>query len=144
MPGERRQVLRASVLGSPIAHSLSPVLHRAAYDVLGLPFSYDRVEVAAGSLSSFVDSLDGGWRGLSLTMPLKRDGLDPLPDGLELVSQLPAVKVTLRSTLPPTPTTAPLAPTLPPPTATLTPTVASPEPTAEATPTEAPLPTVTP
>lgn len=66
-----------------------------------------------------------------------------LPDGLELVSQLPAVKVTLRSTLPPTPTTAPLAPTLPPPTATLTPTVESPDPTAEATPTEAP-PTATP
>jgi YbbR domain-containing protein len=70
-----------------------------------------------------------------------------LPDGLTLVSDLPAVKVTLRSTLPPTPTPlpAPLTPTLPPPTATLSPTVETPDPTAEPTATQGPaLPTVTP
>jgi hypothetical protein len=71
-----------------------------------------------------------------------------LPDGLALVSDLPAVKVTLRSTLPPTPTPPPppLTPTLPPPTATLSPTVATPEPTStqEAPATAQPLPTVTP
>ena len=72
---------RLAVLGSPIEHSLSPVLHRTAYDHLGLPFDYDRVEVASGGLSSFVDGLDAGWRGLSLTMPLKREVL-PLLDSL--------------------------------------------------------------
>ena len=63
---------RCAVLGSPIAHSLSPVLHRAAYDALGLDWSYDAVEVSEEGLPGFLDGLDGSWRGLSLTMPLKR------------------------------------------------------------------------
>ncbi|MDX3381693.1 shikimate dehydrogenase [Streptomyces niveiscabiei] len=64
---------RAAVLGSPIAHSLSPVLHRAAYDALGLTeWSYDRFEVDEESLADFVAGLGAEWAGLSLTMPLKR------------------------------------------------------------------------
>lgn len=67
---------RCGVLGSPIAHSLSPVLHRAGYDATGLDWEYDAHEVAAGGLTAFLDGLDGTWRGLSLTMPLKREALD--------------------------------------------------------------------
>ncbi|WP_327270099.1 shikimate dehydrogenase [Streptomyces sp. NBC_01218] len=64
---------RAAVLGSPIAHSLSPVLHRAAYAELGLDhWSYERHDVDEAGLPSFVEKLDAGWAGLSLTMPLKR------------------------------------------------------------------------
>jgi shikimate dehydrogenase len=64
---------RAAVLGSPIAHSLSPVLHRAAYRRLGLTdWSYDAFDVAEAQLPDFVAGLDGAWAGLSLTMPLKR------------------------------------------------------------------------
>ncbi|MFE2374603.1 shikimate dehydrogenase [Streptomyces sp. NPDC059398] len=64
---------RAAVLGSPIAHSLSPVLHRAAYRELGLDdWSYDRFEVDEAALPAFADGLDASWAGLSLTMPLKR------------------------------------------------------------------------
>jgi shikimate dehydrogenase len=63
---------RCAVLGTPIRHSLSPVLHRAAYDELGLDWSYDAVEVGTDGLEPFLDSLDPSWRGLSLTMPLKR------------------------------------------------------------------------
>ena len=63
---------RCAVLGSPIAHSLSPVLHRAAYAELGLDWSYEAVEVESSGLEGFVSSLDPSWRGLSLTMPLKR------------------------------------------------------------------------
>ncbi|MEU2111341.1 shikimate dehydrogenase [Streptomyces sp. NPDC019507] len=64
---------RAAVLGSPIAHSLSPVLHRAAYTALGLiGWSYDRFEVTEGDLEGFLLGLDASWAGLSLTMPLKR------------------------------------------------------------------------
>ncbi|WP_328324694.1 MULTISPECIES: shikimate dehydrogenase [unclassified Streptomyces] len=64
---------RAAVLGSPIAHSLSPVLHRAAYRELGLgDWSYDRFEVDEAALPAFVDGLGVSWAGLSLTMPLKR------------------------------------------------------------------------
>ena len=62
---------RCAVLGSPIKHSLSPALHRAAYAHLGLNWIYDRVEVDAEGLTSWVDGLDASWRGLSLTMPLK-------------------------------------------------------------------------
>lgn len=62
---------RCAVLGSPIEHSLSPVLHRAAYAHLGLNWSYDRIEVDEHQLAPFVCGLDASWRGLSLTMPLK-------------------------------------------------------------------------
>ncbi|WP_101392270.1 shikimate dehydrogenase [Streptomyces sp. TLI_146] len=73
---------RAAVLGSPIAHSLSPVLHRAAYRELGLThWSYDRFEVDEDALPGFVDALDRSWAGLSLTMPLKR-AIIPLLDGI--------------------------------------------------------------
>ncbi|MEV3932833.1 MULTISPECIES: shikimate dehydrogenase [unclassified Streptomyces] len=73
---------RAAVLGSPIAHSLSPALHRAAYADLGLEdWSYDRFEVDEAALPGFVQGLDSSWAGLSLTMPLKR-AIIPLLDGI--------------------------------------------------------------
>lgn len=62
-----------AVLGKPIAHSLSPVLHNAAYNALGLnEWEYGRVEVDEQTLCSFLVGLDPSWAGLSLTMPLKR------------------------------------------------------------------------
>ncbi|MEW2630585.1 shikimate dehydrogenase [Streptomyces sp. NPDC048389] len=71
---------RAAVLGSPIAHSLSPVLHRAAHAALGLSdWTYDRFEVDEAALPGFVAGLDASWAGLSLTMPLKR-AIIPLLD----------------------------------------------------------------
>ena len=56
-------------------HSLSPVLHRAAYAHLGLHWSYDAIQVDEAGLPALVAGLDESWRGLSLTMPLKRAGL---------------------------------------------------------------------
>ncbi|OIJ66624.1 shikimate dehydrogenase [Streptomyces mangrovisoli] len=71
---------RAAVLGSPIAHSLSPVLHRAAYTELGLTgWTYDRFDVDESGLPAFFDGLGPEWAGLSLTMPLKR-AVIPLVD----------------------------------------------------------------
>lgn len=73
---------RAAVLGSPIAHSLSPVLHRAAYAELGLTdWTYDRFEVDEAGLPAFMEGLDPSWAGLSLTMPLKR-AVIPLLDSV--------------------------------------------------------------
>ncbi len=69
------------MLGSPISHSLSPVLHRAAYGALGLDWQYDAHEVDEAGLAGFLDGLDDSWRGLSLTMPLKR-AVVPLLDEL--------------------------------------------------------------
>jgi shikimate dehydrogenase len=63
--------MRAAVLGSPVAHSLSPVLHRAAYAYLHLDWTYDAVECDEAALAGFVAGLSGDWAGLSLTMPLK-------------------------------------------------------------------------
>jgi shikimate dehydrogenase len=63
---------QCAVLGSPIEHSLSPVLHRAAYGELGLPWQYSAVDVEESELPRFLRGLDASWRGLSLTMPLKR------------------------------------------------------------------------
>jgi shikimate dehydrogenase len=70
------------VLGSPISHSLSPVLHRAAYAELGLDWTYHAVEVDSAGLPGFLAGLDGSWRGLSLTMPLKRTVI-PLLDSVD-------------------------------------------------------------
>jgi shikimate dehydrogenase len=77
--------MKAAVLGSPIAHSLSPVLHRAAYRALGLDdWTYQAIRCDEAALPAFVGSRGPDWAGLSLTMPLKRtvlpllDHVDPL------------------------------------------------------------------
>ncbi len=59
------------VWGDPIDHSRSPALHAAAYATLGLPWSYGRRQVAAGTFEAELRSLDPSFRGLSLTFPLK-------------------------------------------------------------------------
>jgi shikimate dehydrogenase len=75
--------MRAAVLGSPVAHSLSPVLHRAAYEALGLSgWTYEAIECREEDLPGVVATAsDGSWAGLSLTMPLKRAVL-PLLDSV--------------------------------------------------------------
>jgi shikimate dehydrogenase len=74
---------RAAVLGSPIAHSLSPVLHTAAYAALGLgDWTYTAIECDEAGLPALLASCDPQWAGLSLTMPLKRAVL-PLLDRTE-------------------------------------------------------------
>jgi shikimate dehydrogenase len=67
---------RAAVLGSPIRHSLSPLLHTAAYAALGLTgWHYGAVECDEPGLPAFLGGLGPEWVGLSLTMPLKRMAL---------------------------------------------------------------------
>ncbi|MEV6962329.1 shikimate dehydrogenase [Streptomyces sp. NPDC051207] len=83
---------RAAVLGSPIAHSLSPVLHRTAYRELGLTgWSYDRFEVDEEALPGFVGKLGPEWAGLSLTMPLKRAVIPLLDEVSETAASVEAV-----------------------------------------------------
>lgn len=63
----------AAVVGDPVAHSLSPVLHRAAYRELGLDdHRYEAIEVAQGELPALVANLGPEWLGLSVTMPHKK------------------------------------------------------------------------
>ncbi|EIK79782.1 shikimate 5-dehydrogenase [Gardnerella vaginalis 55152] len=62
-----------AVLGNPISHSLSPVLHNAAYKALGLNnWHYGKEKVSEEDLKDFIANLDDSWKGLSLTMPLKK------------------------------------------------------------------------
>jgi shikimate dehydrogenase len=65
--------LRAAVLGHPISHSKSPALHTAAYAKLGIDISYSAVDLTERTLPGFMEEIrtQEGWRGLSVTMPLK-------------------------------------------------------------------------
>src|SRR5579859_2245321 len=86
---------RAAVLGSPIKHSLSPVLHKAAYQALDLHgWHYDKIECDEPGLPRLVDSMGPEWAGLSLTMPLKRvaltvaDEVSPLAEAVGAANTL--------------------------------------------------------
>ena len=95
-PGSRER--RAGVMGSPIAHTLSPALHRAAYVGLGLTsWRYDAVEVDAAALPAALGELGPEWVGVSLTMPLKHAVMPLLDEITDLAQAVGAVNtVTLR------------------------------------------------
>ena len=86
---------RLAVLGSPIAHSKSPASQRAAYRVLGRAWTYDAIEVSGDRLAAFLGSCDETWRGLSLTMPLKRDVIPLLASRHPLVDRVGAANTVL-------------------------------------------------
>src|SRR5881409_3705128 len=78
--------MRAAVLGRPVAHSLSPVLHRAAYEALGLSdWTYDALDIGAEDLPVLLAGLGEEWRGFSVTMPCKQAAVD----AADLVEPLP-------------------------------------------------------
>ncbi|WP_313813829.1 shikimate dehydrogenase [Glutamicibacter sp.] len=85
-------MLQAAVLGKPISHSKSPVLHRAAYQLLGVNIDYRAVELDPCQASEQARLLrTGGWAGCSVTMPLK-DVFVPLMDRVsERVQRLGAL-----------------------------------------------------
>ncbi|MFM6977495.1 MAG: shikimate dehydrogenase family protein [Micrococcales bacterium] len=64
-----------AVVGSPIEHSKSPIIHAAAYAVLGKTFDYNKIQVEKNHLMQFVETLDDSWLGLSVTAPLKTEAL---------------------------------------------------------------------
>lgn len=82
------------MLGHPVEHSLSPVLHRAAYRHLHLDWQYDRHDVREHELAGFLDGLDREWRGVSATMPLKEQLLQ-LADEHDAASSLTGAANTL-------------------------------------------------
>jgi shikimate dehydrogenase len=68
---------RAAVIGHPVVHSLSPVLHTAAYDALGLhDWQYDAIDCEVAGLPDLLAGSDAEWAGFSCTMPLKRVALE--------------------------------------------------------------------
>lgn len=87
----------AAVLGSPVAHSLSPILHEAGYAACGLRgWRYLRQEVRAGELAGFVHDLDAGWLGLSLTMPLKEAAFEVAASVSEIAHRAGAINTLIR------------------------------------------------
>jgi shikimate dehydrogenase len=82
------------VIGSPIAHSLTPRLHRAAFDVLGLGDTWRSVaiEVAAGQAGEALEAMrEVGILGLSVTMPLKADVAALVDECSDIAGKLEAV-----------------------------------------------------
>ena len=83
----------AAVIGSPIEHSLSPVIHRAAWVQLGIDgWEYHRLEQDTDSLPGFIAGLGADCAGLSVTMPCKQavmpllDVIDPLASAVGAVN----------------------------------------------------------
>ena len=86
--------IKGAVLGSPVSHSLSPLLHREAFDFLGISGQYSRVEVALDSLSNFFAKESSDFDYFSITMPLKEEALtlpviiDPLTQRIQSANTL--------------------------------------------------------
>jgi shikimate dehydrogenase len=68
-------MIKAGVLGSPISHSLSPLLHTTAYRALAIDGEYKAYEVASGGLEEFLLDQGKALNCFSLTMPLKEEAL---------------------------------------------------------------------
>lgn len=85
---------RLAVLGSPISHSRSPQIHRAAYEVLGLEWEYEQIELVESQIKEFLLERGTEWLGFSVTMPLKVEArklsmvLDPVAQESGVVNTL--------------------------------------------------------
>lgn len=85
---------RLAVMGAPISHSKSPAIHAAAYEELGIDWSYEAVHCEVAELEEFLNTRSTEWRGLSLTMPLKEEAhrlarvLDPVAQESGVVNTL--------------------------------------------------------
>jgi len=89
--------LKAAVLGSPISHSLSPILHRAAYTALGLDIDYTAIDTPTEMLVQRIEILDDNSLGYSLTMPLKREVLALVEHQSRLVQQTRCANTVFRN-----------------------------------------------
>lgn len=88
---------RGAVLGSPVSHSLSPLLHRSIFAHLGLPISYEAIEVASGELDDFLKKAKQEFDYFSLTMPLKEEALSLSVEIDPLVSRIQSANTLIKS-----------------------------------------------
>lgn len=89
---------QAAVLGSPVSHSLSPVIHRAGYRALGLTdWSYSAIECGQDELAGLLAGVDETWAGFSVTMPLKTTALRIADSAGETATVLAAANTLVRS-----------------------------------------------
>jgi shikimate dehydrogenase len=85
-----------AVLGSPIGHSKSPLLHRAAISALGIDADYSAVDISEIQLARFLASQSADWLGFSLTMPLKNVVRSVLVDECETSTLTGSVNTIVR------------------------------------------------
>lgn len=90
-------MIRCAVLGSPISHSLSPLLHNSAYKFLGIDGEYSAIEVTSGELEAFLSSHEDGWNGFSLTMPLKEEVISLASDIDPIATKIASANTLIRS-----------------------------------------------
>lgn len=65
-----------ALIGHPVGHSLSPPMHNAAFDALGLPFVYVAHDVRPGEVGRALEGIRAlGYRGLSVTIPHKAEAM---------------------------------------------------------------------
>ena len=90
--------MRAAVIGRPVGHSLSPVLHRAAHAALGLTgWTYDALDLGADDLPVLLAGLGEEWRGFSVTMPCKHAAAALADEAGDLVVLLGAANTLVRT-----------------------------------------------
>jgi shikimate dehydrogenase len=81
MKGLSGHTLPFAVLGHPIGHTLSPIMHNAAFQSLGLDAIYLAFDVAPDNLLGVLDAMGKmGFRGVNLTVPLKETAFKGLSD----------------------------------------------------------------
>ena len=89
---------QAAVLGKPIAHSLSPLLHNAGYRALGLTqWEYTRIECDEHELPQVVAGADASFRGFSVTMPGKFAALAVATDRTDRARLIGSANTLVRS-----------------------------------------------
>ena len=89
---------RAAVLGSPIEHSRSPILHNAGYENLGMAdWDYTRIECTAEDLPRIVGEADDTYRGFSVTMPAKFAALEFADEVTERARQIGSANTLVRT-----------------------------------------------
>lgn len=92
--------LKGAVLGHPVGHSKSPALHNAAYRLVGANYAYTALDVDVPQLAPLLDQVrrDGGWYGLSVTMPLKNEAFALVDAHTPMAAALGAVNTIVCST----------------------------------------------
>ena len=82
----------AALIGSPVAHSLSPAIHRAAFEAAGVDWTYVSFDVAGGRADAALDAMRTlGIAGLSVTTPHKEQVAECVDGLAQAAAQLRSV-----------------------------------------------------